>query len=276
MAITNPIPAPTPVRSNLPRKMVLLFLLDISSGLGIAILFRDGYPLAYLFMIFFDAALLGLASGLGARLILKERRFGWRLLAALAALSSGLFVLGIATSWRFGLGPLTFKPGHLDWSGLIQLVTGILTAGMALFAWQRPLPAPVPALDQQPTQPALNRNQNLDASPHPEQVLSTIALPLKSVKKSKPNASSKPTSRKNARKPEKSAPGGTDATRPKRRSQKPDVQFSDNAEFRCPYCLEPVLPDDPRGIVVCKICHTPHHADCWAITGICQVPHLNS
>jgi hypothetical protein len=44
----------------------------------------------------------------------------------------------------------------------------------------------------------------------------------------------------------------------------------------CPYCLEEVLPRDPRGRVVCKICGTPHHRDCWEITGTCQVPHLQN
>ncbi len=44
----------------------------------------------------------------------------------------------------------------------------------------------------------------------------------------------------------------------------------------CPYCLEEVKPRDPRGRVVCSICGTPHHADCWAITGKCEVPHLQT
>lgn len=44
----------------------------------------------------------------------------------------------------------------------------------------------------------------------------------------------------------------------------------------CPYCLEEVLPRDPRGKVVCDICGTPHHGDCWAITGKCEVPHLQT
>jgi hypothetical protein len=26
----------------------------------------------------------------------------------------------------------------------------------------------------------------------------------------------------------------------------------------------------------CEVCNTLHHADCWAITGMCQVPHLNT
>lgn len=44
-------------------------------------------------------------------------------------------------------------------------------------------------------------------------------------------------------------------------------------EHRCPYCLELVEEGDGRGVVVCPICHTYHHADCWEVTGTCQVPH---
>jgi hypothetical protein len=34
-----------------------------------------------------------------------------------------------------------------------------------------------------------------------------------------------------------------------------------------------VTKRDPRGVKICKVCKTWHHADCWAITGVCQVPH---
>lgn len=51
------------------------------------------------------------------------------------------------------------------------------------------------------------------------------------------------------------------------------VRFSGKVEHRCPYCLDAVEPNDPRGVKVCSICHTHHHADCWAVTGMCQVPH---
>ena len=47
-------------------------------------------------------------------------------------------------------------------------------------------------------------------------------------------------------------------------------------EDRCPYCFDIVKRNDPRGVRLCEICGTPHHADCWAITGKCQVPHQNS
>jgi len=66
--------------------------------------------------------------------------------------------------------------------------------------------------------------------------------------------------------------------KPKRRRsrRKPQIQFAIVEEHRCPYCLDAVSRTDPRGVEECKVCHTLHHADCWAITGICQVPHLNN
>lgn len=51
------------------------------------------------------------------------------------------------------------------------------------------------------------------------------------------------------------------------------VHLVGETEHRCPYCLDKVIKNDRRGVVVCPICHTHHHADCWAITGTCQVPH---
>jgi len=53
------------------------------------------------------------------------------------------------------------------------------------------------------------------------------------------------------------------------------VRFTGSVEHRCPFCLEIVKKKDPRGVKVCPICHTHHHADCWAITGTCQVPHIH-
>jgi len=47
-------------------------------------------------------------------------------------------------------------------------------------------------------------------------------------------------------------------------------------EDRCPYCFDVVKRNDPRGVRVCHVCGAPHHADCWAITGRCQMPHMNT
>jgi hypothetical protein len=52
-----------------------------------------------------------------------------------------------------------------------------------------------------------------------------------------------------------------------------NVNISSVVEHRCPYCLEEVLVNDPRGVRICPVCGTRHHRDCWNVTGTCQVPH---
>lgn len=63
---------------------------------------------------------------------------------------------------------------------------------------------------------------------------------------------------------------------PHRRNNHNGARVGDVIEVRCPYCFDIIKPNDPRGVKVCEVCHTPHHADCWAITGRCQVAHLNT
>jgi hypothetical protein len=59
------------------------------------------------------------------------------------------------------------------------------------------------------------------------------------------------------------------------RRRRPKLHLTAQVEHRCPYCLEIVEPNDARGTKECPICHAVHHADCWAVTGMCQVPHHN-
>lgn len=54
-----------------------------------------------------------------------------------------------------------------------------------------------------------------------------------------------------------------------------DIKFVGTEEHSCPYCLEVVEAHDPRGVKICSICKTYHHADCWGITGTCQIPHAH-
>lgn len=265
--------SPALPRSSLPRKITMLFLLAVVSGLLIAVMFKEGYPLAYLFMIFFDASAIGLVSGFGARIILKERRVGWQLLASPAAMISGLFILGMATEWEYGLGPLSFKTGRFDWSELIQFVVGILTAMMSLFAWRKPNSIHLPAQSLQPNLALIIASEQSNQSP---QVTTNKTKTSPASKRTGLEISLKPTQLTNERKPAKILSEKPVTAKSRHKSRKTDVQFSSNEKFRCPYCLEPVLPNDPRGIVECKICHTLHHADCWAITGVCQVPHQNT
>ncbi len=59
----------------------------------------------------------------------------------------------------------------------------------------------------------------------------------------------------------------------KRAARGSGITLSAQERHVCPYCLEPVTKRDPRGVKICKVCKTWHHADCWEITGVCQVPH---
>ncbi len=54
------------------------------------------------------------------------------------------------------------------------------------------------------------------------------------------------------------------------------IRLKGKEEHRCPYCFEIVRENDPRGVEICPICGTYHHADCWAVTGVCQIPHLHT
>ena len=54
-----------------------------------------------------------------------------------------------------------------------------------------------------------------------------------------------------------------------------DVKLMGEEEHVCPYCLEEVVKNDPRGVVICPECGTWHHKDCWDVTGACGVAHRN-
>ncbi|MFN2143918.1 MAG: RING finger protein, partial [Anaerolineales bacterium] len=61
----------------------------------------------------------------------------------------------------------------------------------------------------------------------------------------------------------------------KKRKNSLAIHFIGEEEHTCPYCLDKVEKDDPRGVKICPICKTWHHADCWGITGACQIPHMH-
>ncbi len=65
------------------------------------------------------------------------------------------------------------------------------------------------------------------------------------------------------------------ATRRMPKSAHSPIRLVGREEHRCPYCLCVVSPGDPNGIVVCPVCKTYHHKNCWDVTGECQVPHIH-
>ena len=263
---------PTPQRPKVWRRLLLLFLLEWTAVLVIVLLVQVRPGLPYLALTLLSSAWLGLVSGLGTRFLLRQHHWALGSLAAVVALLSGLFILGLATGGRYGLGPQEFKAFGL--AGSAQLATAFLASLLAATAWRRPVKQAQAAQAPSSTQPQRVGKSGLARSRRPV----TQRKPKKAA-----GAQSKGKTRKKA---EPAAPKTDQAQKPpvlspaksgtQRQDRRPGVQFASAEEHRCPYCLEIVQPNDPRGIVECKICHTQHHADCWAITGTCQVPHLNA
>jgi ribosomal protein L37AE/L43A len=207
---------------------------------------------------------------------------------AILALIPGMFALGFFTNWDMGIGPLEpWMAGIIDWFQLAQLGGGLLVAILGLRAWWKP----VVKSEEMVSNVRQSRKRREKA-----RTASSVQLPrfrppqfhLPESWTSRPKGNGRLKLSGRARAQERSMPevekvivarpaksGGAKRSR-KSSQRKPELQFSVYEEHRCPYCLEEVKRNDPRGVKECDICHTLHHADCWNITGICQIPHLNS
>lgn len=250
-AMSNPsTPPPEPVQILLARKIILLILLMIVTALGLVLLLRHIRMVSLFLPHIFSDAIIGLIGGCSARWVLGKQTLFLRIISILAFLIGGLELLGWFTGWQVGLGPLKFGLPSVDWYSLGQLLLGTSIALLTLFAWAPPAPNAVrPSPD----------TKSIKDPPHTRQQL-----------KKHPHRSARPKA---------PATEVKQPVEPKRKHlahRKPQLQLSDEEEHRCPYCLELIDPDDARGTVECNICHTLHHADCWAITGACQVPHYTS
>jgi ribosomal protein L37AE/L43A len=276
-------------RWHLLRKLVLLFLLVTALALGLVILLRQkvDFPLLW-FNLLADAS-LGLVAGVGARVVLRQRNWFIRGLAAAAMALVGLGVLGYFTDWRSGIGPLPAitltrvnwsDPTHIPWASLLRfrhtngmnlldlahMIVAMDASWIALRAWTSPT--------RRLLEPSVRASRRIRSrqSLHTSASSAVASLPGARVS----GSSSRPRI-KRAKYDRASA--STSSLRSRRWNplqRKPDIQLAVYEEHRCPYCFEEVKRNDPRGVVECEVCHTLHHKDCWDVTGICQVPHLNT
>jgi ribosomal protein L37AE/L43A len=279
--------SPSVRRPGFFRKLIVLML--FVGGITGLIVLVNYYQtsLTPLLMKIFAGLAIGLAAGAGSRTVFYKWPGFVRFIVMLIVLPIGLFILGIFTNWRMGIGPLEpWIKGVIDSDQLIQLGGTLLVAQLALEAWSKPtsrsgdvIPearhSPGPGEQIQtfsaaqsvyPRSSQLQLQENLTFLPrgNPQ---------LKFAKKAK--AQSRTTRR--AEKIVVAHP--TQQTRSKRKrlfQRKPNLQISRYEDHRCPYCLEEVKRNDSRGIKKCNVCNAVHHADCWEITGSCQVPHLNT
>jgi hypothetical protein len=285
-----------PERWHLVRRVVLLFLLVVALSLGLVILFRQkgSIPLL-LFNVLADAS-LGLLIGLGTRIVLRHRHGFIQGVVSAALVLIGLAILGYFTNWKSGIGPfqaglvkvnwlnwanislqlpLQFGRSRMDVFDLAHMVIAIDTSWIALRAWKRTGSYSGQTGSYAPRVRSRARAHPARAAISSNVSVSNVRSPVVS------NARSNVKKKKSTGRPVISM--RTADPRPARRARawnplhrKPEVQFAVYEEHRCPYCLEIVTRDDPRGSVECQVCHALHHKDCWDITGTCQVPHLNT
>lgn len=257
------------------------------AGMGGALLWQHNLGIVPAVLTLTIALGLGLIVGLASRHLLRGRIAGLRMSAAWAGVIVGLILLGIVTRGDTGLAFNEMRRVTPDWFGLVQVALGSLSALLALTAW------PARAVIDRPSA-ASGSAAVPGASPTagsvstPPYIDPAIPRPLRAVPR--------PAIHETQPQPAHRARGSlrlSDAGLPKQRVDKPAlsrlkawatrvtpwrrrrVQLVGTEAHRCPYCLEAVEHNDPRGVKVCPICHTRHHADCWAVTGMCQVPHYH-
>lgn len=232
---------------------------------------------------------VGLGSGFAARRFLIGRNILLRFGSAIISLLVALTVMNVLTLGFIGLNFLRAYPNNPAWDGAWQLA---LTSALAFLALRvRPRfarevmvePRYTPAAE--PTRTTVRRpaSRNTRTVGRPRVAHRTRRSDARATR---PTASARRNgltarlsslftapSSETARR--KRVAGRPTKVQPRRRGifRRRAVAFSGAEQHVCPYCLERVIRSDPRGVKICKVCKTWHHADCWDITGVCQVPH---
>jgi hypothetical protein len=313
---------------SLPVRILLVVLLSLAFSALVPLLFLYNRAILPAVLKWISLAAVGVFAGLVSRLLLGDRTFLLRFLAALLALLSCLLMLGLLYPGDVGARlPDQHQSGlNLAWLG--QFALGGLLAFVTLQAWKvRVKPAArkkraasdrkrgassglrkprtksstkhsgaapasrtasnsraTPANPTAPSGTSPARSQPA-APPHP--AIPSLAERLDWERRwsglnrklhdwwehglpEPAGASPHPSRRPLVRLPHKRRPVAVPPSPPDS-----PVRLVGEEEHRCPYCLELVQKNDPRGITTCPICHTQHHADCWALTGVCQVPHYH-
>ena len=267
------------------RKLVLL-LLFISANVAV-LAYLDVYQknLGLGLMIAFAVTVLGLVIGIGSRIIFYNFSGFVRYAVAVLVLPPSILALGFFTAWRIGFGPLDpWLAGKVNWFELAQLVWALLIVLFSLRAWWKPA-VKVNEVEVGGSYTVYPRERAQPRAfvqlPRFKTPRFNLHLPENWI--SRPSATPRPKITRGHKSKERSsnflhfAPiKPVSAKSRKGRKRKAEVQFSVYEEHRCPYCLDEVKRNDSRGVKECEICHSLHHADCWDITGMCQVPHLNN
>jgi len=209
-----------------------------------------GLPIPLLLLALVSMAMIGLICGLTSGVWLRGRNGLLRFLVAMLAFLIGLVSAEIVQGALLRLSLRDALTHVADWleaaeigAGVLGVLLGIRVGRVRLVV--SPQPQGAPSQQQHASAPV---EVHVNHSDRRQIVV-------------EPKAASKPKPRPKLK---------------RRRGKQKPIRLGKETTSICPYCLEEVKPHDPRGRVVCEICGTAHHADCWAITGRCQVPHLQT
>lgn len=258
--------------------LIVLFTTVFSVVLALLFLINRDFSPVLLKYTFITA--IGLIAGFMSRRLLRGRHPITRLLVAIFAIAISFGVLNVLTQGFVGLDLLRAYQNPFAGDVAVQVAISVLAAWTALSAWAgthrevlvepRWTPEPEPIV----TQPA---RRAVRSGPRAgDALLASVSRAwdrgLKSTRAFLTPVSSPSGRTRRKTKKSKTRRGGIFSGGAVRRRQRP-IALTSQEDHLCPYCLEPVRQRDPRGVKVCKVCKTWHHGDCWAVTGVCQVPH---
>jgi hypothetical protein len=233
----------------------MIFLL-IQSGI------RAPYALVYSLAV---GTAIGLVAGLYVRLVLRKSIRAIQLLAGLTAAFMGIVAFDLALTQ---INALSAFYGFPTWSLFAQIILTGSSAGLVETAWRK------------------DRMKVLKKKAQLRRTRREKLMKLRAAAKRQSSHRSLAPRRGPARPAHQTpAPAANLRTQPaitltstpqiqpgRRKNQKVTLAVAFE-EHRCPYCLQEVKVNDPRGVKICKVCGAWHHKDCWNITGHCQVPH---
>ena len=270
--------------SSIPGRVGLVILTSMVIASALLLLFWANLNISSLLLAVIVLTGIGFISGLASRWFLRRNTAALRLLAALTALSFSLALVGVITDGTLGLSLAPKSLDNPDWRGLLQISWSGTVTWLALRAWHTPIRIKEPKVKTSKPSPKRSSKPKVRV-PNKERPWQRI-----SKKISRPSLKAKSGSKtaiNTKRRPVKITPtkvtskriaatkkSGLRSLKKLRFNRaKESVKLVGNEEHHCPYCLENVEKRDPRGVKICTICKTWHHADCWSVTDACQVPH---
>jgi hypothetical protein len=274
--------------------LVVLFTMTFAAGmLSLYLINRIWLPVTLKYEI---VAFTALAAGLLSRRLLSRFSRLLRFSTGLFALISSLALLFRLTQGYIGIEMVWNSANGADWDGLLQLGVGLVVIFLALQArFDRVERVPhAPEVEEEVASEeeheAMNSRKSKISISRPAvftgkywqkrwekrpRISTSNAIRIGEDVRSRRSNGTIRVDKKKQRNLKVAKTKKLDFRRVLSLGRRKAVQLSNQVDFMCPYCLEDVVPNDPRGIEVCKVCGTPHHADCWAVTGVCQIPHQN-